>query len=35
MVKGILDNSPLDPDESLATVIQKFGLVGPEWEKFY
>ena len=35
MVKGILDNSPLDPDQSLTTVIQKFGLVGPEWEKFY
>ena len=35
MVKGILEHSPLPQDQSLMMVIQRFGLVGPEWEKFY
>lgn len=35
MVKGILEHSPLSPDQSLIMLIQKFGLVGPDWEKFY
>lgn len=35
MVKGILKHSPLPPNESLMMVIEKFGLIGPEWEKFY